>query len=204
MNMITSQIIPLPHSHVDTDQIIPAEFLRATERKGFGEHLFAHLRTNDLEFPLNKQKYQNGKILVAGKNFGCGSSREHAVWALIDWGIKAIVAPSFADIFYANALNNHLLPIVLNEEEVAAIFQEEKTRYPYELTINLADQSVCLPDGKIHTFQIEPYRKECLLNQMDDMDYLLSKLPQIQAFEKNHPHFIDSHILFAKIRGRSP
>lgn len=204
MNIITSQIIPLPYSHVDTDQIIPAEFLRATERKGFGEHLFAHLRSNDLEFPFNKQKYQNGKILLAGKNFGCGSSREHAVWALSSWGIKSVIASSFADIFYANALSNHLLPIILTEEETAAIFQEEATHYPYEVTINLEDQFVCLPNGKTYAFKIEPYRKECLLKQMDDMDYLLSKWPQIQAFEKNHIHFIDTHILFEKIERRSP
>lgn len=189
MNIITSQIIPVNRSHVDTDLIIPAEFLRSVTKTGFGQHLFARLRTADKSFPFNLQKYQGLKIMVAGMNFGCGSSREHAAWALVDWGIRIIIAPSFADIFHQNALNNQILPIVLPEQVIETIFEEEARHATYEITVDLSNQTVAVPSGEIHYFSIDPYRKECLLHGMDDFDYLLSKRSQIDAFEQKNKSY---------------
>jgi 3-isopropylmalate/(R)-2-methylmalate dehydratase small subunit len=186
MNIMTSQILPINRSHVDTDLIIPAEFLRSVTKKGFGRHLFAHLRAADNRFPLNLEKYQGSKIMVAGMNFGCGSSREHAAWALSDWGIRIIIAPSFADIFHQNALNNQILPIVLPEQVIEMIFAQEALQNTYEITVDLSHQTVAVPSGKIYPFSIDPYRKECLLHGMDDFDYLLSKRSQIDAFEQKN------------------
>ena len=195
MNIITSQIIPVNRSHVDTDLIIPAEFLRSVTKKGFGLHLFARLRAADKSFPFNLDKYQSSKIMVAGMNFGCGSSREHAAWAIADWGIRIIIAPSFADIFHQNALNNQILPIVLGEQVIEMIFKEEAGLATYEITVDLANQTVTVPSGKIYSFSIDPYRKECLLHGMDDFDYLLSKRSQIDEFEQKHKNnrFFDTY-----------
>ena len=203
MNIITSQIIPLNRSHVDTDLIIPAEFLRSTDREGFGQHLFAHLRASDKNFSFNLENYREAKILVAGANFGCGSSREHAAWALADWGIKVIIAASFADIFYQNALNNQLLPLVLPEQVIEMIFKEEARQDTYEIEINLPQQTAAIPSGEIYSFAMDPYRKECLLHGMDDFDYLISKQAQIKAFEeKNKGHrFFDTYALHELIHG---
>ena len=186
MNIMTSHIIPLNRSHIDTDLIIPAEFLRSVTKKGFGQHLFARLRASDKNFPFNLEKYHGSKIMVAGMNFGCGSSREHAAWALADWGIRIIIAPSFADIFHQNALNNQILPIVLSKQVIERIFAEEAEMNPYTLTVDLPHQTVTFPSGDIDSFSIDPYRKECLLHGMDDFEYLLSKSPQIDAFEQKN------------------
>ncbi|PJD95911.1 MAG: 3-isopropylmalate dehydratase small subunit [Parachlamydia sp.] len=197
MDIITSQMIPINRSHVDTDLIIPAEFLRSISRKGFGQHLFARLRVSDQNFPLNLEKYQGAKILVARMNFGCGSSREHAAWALADWGIQVIIAQSFADIFHQNALNNQILPIVLPEQVIDEIFASEILCETYEMTVDLLNQTVKIPSGEVFSFAIDPYRKECLLHEMDDFDYLVSKKAQIEAFEqKNEPmRFFDTRIV---------
>ena len=197
MNIITSQIIPVNRSHVDTDLIIPAEFLRSVTKTGFGQHLFARLRAADKNFPFNLEKYQGSKILVAGMNFGCGSSREHAAWALADWGIRIIIASSFADIFHQNAFNNQILPIVLPGQLIEMIFVEEARHTSYEITVDLSNQIVAVPSGEIYSFSIDPYRKECLLHGMDDFDYLLSKGSQIDVFEqKNKSHrFFDTYAL---------
>lgn len=197
MNIITSQVIPLNRSHVDTDLIIPAEFLRSITKQGFGQHLFARLRASDKSFPFNLNKYQGSKIMIAGMNFGCGSSREHAAWALLDWGIRVIIAPSFADIFHQNALNNKILPVVLPEQIIEMIFAKEAQQMAYEITVDLSNQTVKIPSGETFPFSIDPYRKECLLHGMDDFDYLLSKRPQIDAFEqKNWAHrFFDTYAL---------
>lgn len=183
MNCITSHMIPINRPHIDTDLIIPAEYLRSVSKQGYGQHLFARLRESDANFPLNLEKYQNSKILVAGKNFGCGSSREHAAWALADWGIRVVIASSFADIFYQNALNNHILPIVLPEQVIEKILSVEADRY--EITVQLENQTVALPSGEILTFSIDPYRKTCLLHGMDDFDFLLSKRSEIEAHNKH-------------------
>ena len=197
MNIITSQIIPVNRSHVDTDLIIPAEFLRSVTKIGFGQYLFARLRAADKNFSFNLEKYQVSKIMVAGMNFGCGSSREHAAWALADWGIRIIIAPSFADIFHQNALNNQILPIVLSEQVIEMIFAEETRHTRYEITVDLSNQTVVLPSGEIHSFSIDPYRKECLLHGMDDFDYLVSKHSQIDAFEQKNKskRFFDTYVV---------
>lgn len=183
---IKSQIIPLPRKDVDTDLIIPADFLKGTGKDGLGQHLFARLKKQEKDFPFNQKKYANGEILVAQENFGCGSSREHAPWALKDWGIKAIIAPSFGDIFYNNSLKNGLLPIVLDKEIVETIFERESASKKFEIQINVSEQRVILPGGEAFDFEIEAYRKECLINEMDDLDYLLKNIPSIKKFEKEH------------------
>lgn len=201
MNIITSQIIPLNRSHVDTDQIIPVEFLRSVTKIGFGQHLFARLRAADKSFPFNLEKYQGSKIMVAGMNFGCGSSREHAAWALLDWGIRIIIAPSFADLFHQNALNNQILPIVLSEQAIEMIFAEEAGVAAYEITVDLPNQTVEVPSGEIYSFSIDPYKKECFLHGIDDFDYLLSKHSQIEAFEQKNKHkrFFDTYVINKEI-----
>lgn len=206
MNIITSQIIPVNRSHVDTDLIIPAEFLRSVTKKGFGQHLFARLRAADKNFPFNLQKYQDSKIMVAGMNFGCGSSREHAAWALADWGIRIIIAPSFADIFFQNALNNHILLIALPEQVIEMIFAAESGQAAYGITVDLSNQTVAIPSGEIYSFSIDPYRKECLVYGMDDFDYLLSKRPQIDSFEqkKKDIRFCDTYAVHQLISGEMP
>lgn len=203
MKTITSQIIPINRSHIDTDLIIPAEFLRSIEKSGYGKHLFARLRASEEDFPFNLENYQQAKILIAGKNFGCGSSREHAAWALADWGISVIIAPSFADIFHQNAFNNQILPIVLSEEVIMRIFHDEAQQSQYEITIDLAQQTVTIPNGESFLFAIDPYKKECLLHGVDDLGYLLAKMAQIQAFQTKQDSILDTRVVNALIeKGR--
>ena len=204
MNRIRSHIIPLNRSHVDTDQIIPAEFLRSVFKTGYGQHLFANLRAADPHFPFNQEIYHDAKILVAGMNFGCGSSREHAVWSLADWGIQAIIAPSFADIFLQNALNNKLLPIALSETIVEKIFAIAGKQNRCEISIDLPDQTISFPTGEILHFTIDPYKKECLMHGMNDFDYLLSKRQQIAAYacQNQENCFIDTYIVNQLIQAR--
>jgi len=191
--IIHSKIVPLPRSDVDTDLIIPAEFLTTTTKKGLGEHLFARLRMMEENFPFNLAKYRDAKVLVVRKNFGCGSSREHAAWALKDWGIEVVIAPSFADIFYNNALKNGILPIMVDEKVVEKIFAIGDC----EVEVRVEEQKTVLPDGESVEFQIDPYRKECLLKNMDDLDYLLKNMSEIEKFDKEHLKniFFDTKIL---------
>lgn len=187
---IVSTIVPLPAENVDTDQIIPARFLKATTREGFGKNLFRDWRyENDDEqkpkkdFVLNNNQYK-GEILVAGKNFGCGSSREHAAWALKDYGFDVVISSFYADIFRNNALNNFILPVQVSQEFLNFIFEETKKNPDMEITIDLPEQTVTLWNGKSEKFAISDYKKTCLLNGFDDIDYLLSKRKDIEAFEK--------------------
>ncbi len=187
--VITSTGVPLPEENVDTDQIIPARFLKATTREGFGENLFRDWRYNadgspKEDFVLNNPRY-SGSILVAGKNFGCGSSREHAAWALYDYGFRAVVSSFFADIFKGNALNNFLLPVVVPEEFLQQVLEGVQREPSTEIVIDLPSQVISVPSlGLQHGFEINAYKKACLLNGYDDIDYLLSNKSKIEEFEK--------------------
>jgi len=185
---LTSSVVPLPIENVDTDQIIPARFLKATNKDGFGDNLFADWRYNKdgspkTDFVLNNSTF-SGSILVAGKNFGSGSSREHAAWAIDGYGFKVVVSSFFADIFQNNALNNGVLPVVVSADFLAEVFASVTAHPKATLTIDLENQSVTNnATGKSETFVINSYKKECLLNGLDDIDYLLSKKTQIEAYE---------------------
>ena len=187
---LTSTAVPLPIENVDTDQIIPARFLKATERKGFGENLFRDWRYDKngepkTDFPLNNPKY-SGNILVGGKNFGSGSSREHAAWAIHDYGFKVVVSSFFADIFKNNALNNGLLPVQVSDEFLASIFSAIESDPGTLIRVDLEKQEIkLLATGESESFQINPYKKECLLNGYDDIDYLLNIKEKIAQFEKS-------------------
>ncbi len=193
LNIVVSSVVPLHNENVDTDQIIPARFLKATSRDGFGKNLFRDWRyENDNEatpkndFVLNNPIYA-GKILVAGKNFGCGSSREHAAWAIKDAGFDVVVSSFFADIFKNNALNNFLLPVVVSDEFLNQIFEAVEKNPSTEVTVNLEKQSITLnKTGATVTFDINNYKKTCLLNGFDDIDYLLNIKPEIEAYEQEH------------------
>ncbi len=190
LQKINTRFVPLSMENVDTDQIIPARFLKATTRDGFGKNLFRDWRyeNNDeaqpkKDFPLNQPQY-SGEILVAGKNFGCGSSREHAAWALQDYGFKAVVSSFFADIFKNNALNNGVVPVKVTDEFLAQIFAQgnEST-----LSIDIDKQSITIDaTGAQETFDINPYKKTCLLNGYDDIDYLISNKAAIEAYEERN------------------
>jgi 3-isopropylmalate/(R)-2-methylmalate dehydratase small subunit len=185
---ITSPAVPLPIENVDTDQIIPARFLKATTRDGFGENLFRDWRydkSNQIkaDFVLNKDTF-SGSILVAGKNFGSGSSREHAAWAIHDFGFEVVVSSFFADIFKNNALNNGLLPVQVSEEFLASLFKAIEADHSTNITVDLESQVITLSStGASESFEINPYKKECLLNGYDDIDFLLSIKDQIAQFE---------------------
>lgn len=191
INIITSSCIPLPQENVDTDQIIPARFLKAVSREGFGENLFRDWRYDKegkpvADFVLNNPAY-SGQILVAGKNFGSGSSREHAAWAIAGYGFRVVVSSFFADIFKNNALNNGVLPVVVSEEFLADLFRHIQANPKATLTVNLEAQTITdNTSGVSEHFEINPYKKSCLLNGYDDIDYLLSKKPQIEAWEATH------------------
>ncbi len=186
---LTSTCVPLPIENVDTDQITPARFLKATTREGFGSKLFYDWRYDPAgnpkpDFVLNNPTY-SGKVLVAGKNFGSGSSREHAAWSITDYGFRAVVSSFFADIFKSNALNNGLLPVQVSEKFLARIFDVVESNASTELEINLQDQVITiLETGEKEGFEIGAYKKNCLLNGFDDIDYLLSKKSEIEAWEK--------------------
>jgi 3-isopropylmalate/(R)-2-methylmalate dehydratase small subunit len=186
---LTSKVIPLPHNDVDTDQIIPAVYLKVTNKDGLAEGCFSSWRYEAdgspiHDFPLNMPQYQDAQILLAGDNFGTGSSREHAPWALIGWGIRAVISTSFADIFRNNSLKNGLLPVVVDEQTHRQLFslaEEEPTLY---LTIDLGQQSLQLPDGRSVTFPIDAFSKRCLLDGVDQLGYLLNHAPQIADYEQ--------------------
>jgi 3-isopropylmalate/(R)-2-methylmalate dehydratase small subunit len=185
---LQSTCVPLPIENVDTDQIIPARFLKATTRDGFGENLFRDWRYDKnnqpkSDFALNNSKW-SGKILVAGKNFGSGSSREHAAWAIFDFGFKVVVSSFFADIFKNNALNNGLLPVQVSEKFLASLFEAIEKNPQIQVQVNLENQEISiLSTNQKESFEINTYKKTCLLNGYDDIDYLLSLKDKIEAFE---------------------
>ncbi len=189
---LTSTCVPLPIENVDTDQIIPARFLKATTREGFGNNLFADWRyrkdgSPKPDFVLNNPTY-SGQVLVAGKNFGSGSSREHAAWAIYGYGFKVVVSSFFADIFRNNALNNGILPVVVGETFLSELFASINTNPKATVTVNLEQQTISNDEtGKNESFEINPYKKECLLKGLDDIDFLLSNKDKIEAYENNRP-----------------
>ena len=182
-------MVPIPHEDVDTDQIIPARFLKATTREGFGDNLFRDWRYNkdgspNPDFILNDPDVK-GEILLAGKNFGCGSSREHAAWAISDYGFRVVVSSFFADIFRNNALNNGLLPVQVSQEFLDKLFKERAKDMSVEAEVDLDNQVISIPStGDSESFEVNSYKKYCLLNGYDDIDYLLSKQEEIGNYEK--------------------
>jgi len=182
---------PLPMINVDTDKIIPKQFLKTIKRTGLGKALFDEMRyrndgSENPDFILNKPAYRQSKILVAGENFGCGSSREHAPWALLDFGIRCVIAASFADIFYNNCFKNGILPIKLPQEIVDELMDDAKKGANARLSIDLAQQTIARPDGGVVKFEIDGFRKHCLLNGLDDVGLTLQKAPAIGSFEEKN------------------
>lgn len=191
-------VAPLDRANVDTDAIIPKQFLKSIKRAGFGPNLFDEWRYLDQgepdmdnsqrplnpDFVLNKPRYQGASVLLARDNFGCGSSREHAPWALQDYGFRVIIAPSFADIFFNNCFKNGLLPIVLSEDVVDQLFVETEANEGYELTVDLQAQTIAKPSGEIIPFEVDAFRKHCLLNGLDDIGLTLQHVEEIRAYEK--------------------
>ncbi len=188
---ITSRVVPLPLNDVDTDQIIPARFLKTTDKAGLGDNLFADWRytadgTPRPDFVLNQPEHQGSQILLAGDNFGCGSSREHAPWALMGFGFRAVIATSVADIFRNNALKNGLLPVIVDAATHRALLDLLAADPRAALAIDLAAQTVTLPDGRAVTFPIDAFARTCLLNGVDELGYLLDFEAQIDAYEASH------------------
>ena len=199
------RVAPMDRINVDTDLIIPKQFLKSIKRSGFGVNLFDPIRYLDEgqpdtdnsnrplnpDFMLNQDRYKDATILLARKNFGCGSSREHAPWALLDYGFRVIIAPSFADIFFTNCFKNGLLPIVLSEEQVSQLFDELAAKKDYSLLIDLEEEKVFLPDDSIMHFSVDPFQKHCLLNGLDQIALTLEKSNKIKEYEKqrsqSHP-----------------
>ena len=199
--VLTGIVAPLDRANVDTDAIIPKQFLKSIKRSGFGPNLFDQWRYLDRggpgmdnatrrlnpEFVLNEPRYQGAQILLARRNFGCGSSREHAPWALADYGFRALIAPSYADIFFNNCCKNGLLPIVLSESEVDRLFNDTAAFPGFRLTVDLERQTVATSDGSVvFAFEVEPFRKHCLLNGLDDIGLTLQHADEIRAFEAKH------------------
>jgi 3-isopropylmalate/(R)-2-methylmalate dehydratase small subunit len=187
-------VVPLDRSNVDTDQIIPKQFLKRITRTGFGVHLFQDWRYLDdagkqenPEFPLNQSRYKGASILLSRDNFGCGSSREHAAWALLDFGIRVIVAPSFADIFFNNCLKNGMLPVILRPDEIEELFAYVERNEGARLKVDLGAQEVTTQDGRAYRFSdLAPFRKECLMNGLDEIELSLQHEDDIRAFERKH------------------
>ena len=195
INDITSIAAPLPLPNIDTDQIIPKQFLKRIERTGYEDFLFYDWRytfdaagrtTPNPDFVLNKPEYQGAEILLAEKNFGCGSSREHAAWAINQFGFRAVIAPSFADIFYSNAGKNGIILCRLTDAEVETLIQRSTTNPAHKITISLVDQTVTDDDGFSAHFDIDPFRKHCLLNGLDDIGLTLQHIDALNAYEANH------------------
>ena len=185
---LTGVAAPLPEINVDTDKIIPADYLKTTKRTGLGVALFSEMRYNDdgsenADFVLNKPAYRSAEILVAGDNFGCGSSREHAPWALLDFGIRCVIAPSFADIFFNNCFKNGILPIALPQEEVDKLMEDAERGANATLTVDLENQVIKGPDGGEIAFEVDAFKKHCLLNGLDDIGLTMEKSADIDAFE---------------------
>lgn len=189
---LTSKIVPLPNNNVDTDQIIPARFLKVTDKAGLGDNLFTDWRykadgTPKSDFVLNRPEMQGRQILLAGDNFGCGSSREHAPWALLGWGLRAVISTSFADIFRNNSLKNGLLPVVVDEATHQELLDLVEREPATEVTVDLAKQVLILPDGQRVEFPIDSFSKHCLLEGIDQLGYLQQQMSRIEAYEKSHP-----------------
>ena len=189
---LTSRLVVIPVENIDTDQIIPARFLKTTSKIGLGEQLFADWRyeadgTPQPEFPLNQPQAQGAQVLLAGDNFGCGSSREHAPWALVDWGLRAVISTSFADIFRNNALKNGLLPVIVDAETHRRLVQWVEKEPNATVTIDLPAQTLTTSDGHATFFPIDPFSKTCLLEGVDQLGYLLQQKAYIAAFEQTHP-----------------
>lgn len=187
---LQSTAVPLSIENIDTDQIIPARFLKATTREGFGENLFRDWRYNEAgnpksDFILNDNRY-SGKILVGGKNFGCGSSREHAAWALYDYGFRVVISSFFADIFKGNSLNNALLPVQVSDSFLKQLLETVEKNPSTKITVDLQNQKVSLENGPSESFEINPYKKVCLMNGYDDIDYLISLNSEIREFDLAH------------------
>ena len=185
---LTGIAAPLPLINVDTDMIIPKQFLKTIKRSGLGANLFDEMRfdTDGNEIPdfvLNQPAYREAQILVAGENFGCGSSREHAPWALLDFGIRCVIAPSYADIFFNNCFKNGILPIVLPQEQVDALMKDAEKGANARITVDLEAQTVTASDGTVFRFEVDPFRKHCLLNGLDDIGLSLEKAAFIEGFE---------------------
>ena len=194
----TGRVAPLDRANVDTDAIIPKQYLKSVQRTGFGPNLFDDWRYLDPgepggdnsarrenpDFVLNQPRYRDAGILLARENFGCGSSREHAVWALTDFGFRAVIAPSFADIFYNNSFKNGLLPVVLDADTVDRLFLESEANEGYALTVDLERQVVTTPDGSEFGFDVDPFRRECLLEGLDDIGLTLQHADEIRAYEE--------------------
>ncbi len=190
----TGLAVPLERPNVDTDQIIPKQFLKRVERTGFGEFLFHDWRrtaagTPDESFVFNEARYQGASVLLAGRNFGCGSSREHAPWALADFGFRALIAPSFADIFASNCFNNGLLPVTLDEPEVAELMRLARTTPGYQLTVDLERRTVSDKQGFEAAFAVDEFRRHRLLNGLDDIGLTLQREADILAYEQRRPHW---------------
>ena len=195
---MTGLVAPMDRSNVDTDAIIPKQFLKSIKRSGFGPNLFDEWRYLDHgepgmdnsgrplnpDFVLNQSRYQGASVLIARENFGCGSSREHAPWALLDFGFRVIIAPSYADIFFNNCFKNGILPIVLDAQVVGRLFQAVASSEDYQLTVNLEVQTITTPEGESITFDVEEFRKHCLLNGLDDIGLTFQHVDDIRAYEK--------------------
>ena len=188
---VRSVAAPLPLINIDTDMIIPKQFLKTIKRSGLGKNLFDEMRYdqsgNEIgDFVLNQAKYKNTNILIAGDNFGCGSSREHAPWALLDFGIRAVISTSFADIFYNNCFKNGILPIILPKKERDLLMDDALKGSNSILTVNLENQEIKRPDGSIITFNVDQFKKKCLLNGLDDIELTMKKLDRIKSFEDSY------------------
>ncbi|OGS77032.1 MAG: 3-isopropylmalate dehydratase small subunit [Gallionellales bacterium GWA2_55_18] len=198
--LLDGLVVPLDRANVDTDAIIPKQFLKSIKRSGFGPNAFDEWRYLDHgepgmdnskrkinpDFVLNQPRYQGAQVLLARENFGCGSSREHAPWALEDYGFRAIIAPSFADIFFNNCFKNGLLPIRLDAEKVDALFKAVEASVGYKLKVDLEQQTITAPDGTVYKFEVEAFRKHCLMNGLDDIGLTLQHVGEIAAFEAKH------------------
>ncbi len=190
-------VVPLDRANVDTDAIIPKQFLKSIKRTGYGPFLFDEWRYEDVgqpgmdcskrplrkDFVLNQPRYQGAEIMLARENFGCGSSREHAPWAIADYGISCVIAPSFADIFYNNCFKNGILPVVLKDEEMDVLFSETQSHEGYKLDVDLESQTVTTPSGQVFNFEVDDFRKHCLLNGLDDIALTLQQADKIKAYE---------------------
>jgi 3-isopropylmalate/(R)-2-methylmalate dehydratase small subunit len=188
---LTGVAAPLPIVNVDTDMIIPKDYLKTIKRTGLGTGLFAEMRYNEdgsenPDFVLNKPAYRNAKVLVAGDNFGCGSSREHAPWALLDFGIRCVISTSFADIFYNNCFKNGILPITVSPEELEKLMDDAERGANATLTVDLEAQEIRGPDGGVIKFEIDAFKRHCLLNGLDDIGLTLEKAPAIESFEQKN------------------
>lgn len=188
---LDSVAVPILQANLDTDQILPARYLQKPRSDDFGQYLFRDLRLRKdgaevPDFVLNRPPYRHGRIMVGRRNFGCGSSREHAVWALYDYGVRAVIAPSFGDIFFSNALKNGLLPIRLPVETVDTLLDQIAAEQGAQVKVDLAAQTVVAPDGTTHPFAIDPFAKHCLINGIDELDYTLSQMQRIVEFERQN------------------